>query len=374
MLSYSEFLQELRTCPIEEFMDLTWEGFRNFLSKRKLAIWGASKGGRKVLKLLKELKIKPSYFIDSDLKKQGRDINGIKILSPTKLEKDTQILVLIGTCFKSEIIPFLEKRKIPYITDIKDVLEMLEIMNNELNRWTNKRFSVLNYHLRELYEVLNLLEDNESKDTFLSYLKYLKCFFLFPKKSCKVSPYPQYFHPQVKPERGDIVADVGAFTGDTSARFLQSTPEITKIYAFEPDKRNFLELKKLHQKYKNKLIPIRAAVWDTNRIIKLQSNLGVACHISPEGTEKVKAISLDTFFKNSCPSLIKMDIEGAEENAIKGCYNIIRKCKPKLQVCLYHNPYHLFRIPIFLKKIAPSYKFYIGHHHEFMWELVLYCH
>jgi len=91
MLSYSEFLQELRTCPIEEFMDLTWEGFRNFLSKRKLAIWGASKGGRKVLKLLKELKIKPSYFIDSDLKKQGRDINGIKILSPTKLEKDTQM-------------------------------------------------------------------------------------------------------------------------------------------------------------------------------------------------------------------------------------------------------------------------------------------
>jgi len=376
-VNYSEFLRKLQfqDCPIEKFIDLTEENIlsflRNFLrclpKKKNLVIWGASKGGEKVLEILQKLNIKPSLFVDSDPQKHGKELAGIKILSPAVLKRDKHI-VIIGSSYKSEIIPYLRRKHI-FFLDLHKVSEMLEI-----NGGIEKNFSILNDHLYELYETFCLLEDEESREIYLSHLRCLKCLFLLPKKNCKVSSYPLYFHPKVKPQEGDIIVDAGAYIGDTILNFLQQVPEIEHVYAFEPDKKNFLELKELELKYKDKITLIHAAVWNTNGILKFQSGLGLGSHISANGTQKVKAISLDDFFKDKpFPTLIKLDVEGAEEKAIEGAKNIIENCKPKLQVCLYHNPYHLFRLPLFIKEINPSYKFYVGHHHELFWELVLYC-
>jgi len=91
-------------------------------------------------------------------------------------------------------------------------------------------------------------------------------------------------------------------------------------------------------------------------------------------TTTIQCVSLDKFFENKeKPTLIKMDIEGAEFEALLGAKNLIREKKPKLQICLYHKPRHLWLIPIMLKNWVPDYKLYVGHHSYSWGDIVLYA-
>jgi hypothetical protein len=58
---------------------------------------------------------------------------------------------------------------------------------------------------------------------------------------------------------------------------------------------------------------------------------------------------------------IKLDIEGAEEQALRGAEQTIRKMRPKMAVCLYHSPDDFVRLPRLLDEYCPNYKFYIKH-------------
>ena len=71
---------------------------------------------------------------------------------------------------------------------------------------------------------------------------------------------------------------------------------------------------------------------------------------------------------------MKMDIEGAELEALKGAEKQIRKNKPKLAVCVYHKPEDFLEIWGYLKSLVPEYRFYLRHHNAYNGsETVLYA-
>lgn len=72
-------------------------------------------------------------------------------------------------------------------------------------------------------------------------------------------------------------------------------------------------------------------------------------------------------------SFIKMDIEGAELNALQGGGNVLQRWYPKLAICLYHRLQDFWQIPTYVKKIVPDYKLYIRHHQEDLGGTVLYA-
>ena len=329
-------------------------------SKKKIVIWGASRGGKEVLEFLRSISIEPEYFVDSDPEKHGRLVEGIRVLSPSSLKGDE--LVIIGSIHQDEIALCLEQRGIRYISNIFSILHEKSVVK--------KNFSVLNEHLDELIAVFELLADDESKKVYSSYIKYLLSSSPVYVKKVR---YPHYFHPIVRPQKGDIIVDGGAFTGDTILSFLSRVPGIRKIFAFEPDRKNFQKL--MNTYYEDDIVvPVNAALWREEGILQFSEGLGPGSHVSKSSNVQVNCISIDKFFEDKQPpTLIKLDIEGSEKEAILGGRNIISYHKPKLQISIYHDPYHLFEIPFLVKKLNPEYNLYIGHHTGELAELVLYC-
>ena len=72
-------------------------------------------------------------------------------------------------------------------------------------------------------------------------------------------------------------------------------------------------------------------------------------------------------------TLIKMDIEGAELNALKGAQRTIARDKPKLAICIYHSDDDMIRIAEYIHELALGYKLYVRHHTTTFAETVLYA-
>ena len=61
-------------------------------------------------------------------------------------------------------------------------------------------------------------------------------------------------------------------------------------------------------------------------------------------------------------TLIKMDVEGAELQALRGAKQTLQKYKPKLLVACYHREEDLFRLPLLIKDLNPEYQLYFRKH------------
>ena len=77
--------------------------------------------------------------------------------------------------------------------------------------------------------------------------------------------------------------------------------------------------------------------------------------------DAVEVVSLD---EDICEpvSWIKMDIEGAEYDALLGCKNHIKKEQPKLSVSVYHGYEDIIRLPLLIDELNPSYRFYLRYY------------
>ena len=72
-------------------------------------------------------------------------------------------------------------------------------------------------------------------------------------------------------------------------------------------------------------------------------------------------------------TFIKMDIEEAELNVLKGAEKLIKTYKPKLAVCVYHKREDIWEIPRLILSYVPEYKMYIRHYSLLKDETALYC-
>lgn len=137
-------------------------------------------------------------------------------------------------------------------------------------------------------------------------------------------------------KKGDIVLDIGAHIGYYTLLAARMVGNKGKVYAFEPDLRNFEILKKnvKENKYEN-VILINKAVSnkDGEAILFLNyENTGDHRIYNPKDKRKsikIQTVTLDNFFKNKSKKvdLIKIDIQGSEARAFKGAQNLIKQNK-----------------------------------------------
>ena len=91
------------------------------------------------------------------------------------------------------------------------------------------------------------------------------------------------------------------------------------------------------------------------------------------GTMAVPAEPLDAILAGAAPTLLKLDIEGAEPDALQGARRTIEAHAPVIAVCVYHRQDHLWRIPLMLKEMRDDYAFFLRPHNEEGWDLVCYA-
>ena len=135
---------------------------------------------------------------------------------------------------------------------------------------------------------------------------------------------------------GDIVVDIGAHIGYYTLQFANLVGPTGKVYAFEPEPKNFELLKKNVQinKYDN-VVLIQKIVSDKDGIVEFFiskfDSIGNKLFKSNEAGSsiKIESTTLDEYFKDLKEKIdfIKMDIQGGEGKAILGMKNLLKENK-----------------------------------------------
>lgn len=192
----------------------------------------------------------------------------------------------------------------------------------------------------------------------------------------------QYFDfPQLY-KKGTAFIDAGCFDCSDSLKFnVWCGGVYSKIYAFEPDTANFTNCKRIAEDRELKNIELfHAAVGKIAATAQFVSQCGTASHLAKnsaeqaESMETVQIVALDEVIDRATRvGFIKMDIEGAEYDALIGARSILLRDKPLLAICIYHKRGDMLAIMDLLHTLVPEYIFWIRHYSMTTNETVLYA-
>ncbi|NBJ02676.1 FkbM family methyltransferase [Lachnospiraceae bacterium] len=159
-----------------------------------------------------------------------------------------------------------------------------------------------------------------------------------------------------------------------------------EVYSFEPDPSNYKRAVQNLSVYERiDLIPCGISSRKTELMFESSRETeGLGSHMMPNDissynseTLTIPATSLDQFFadkpKSLWPTIIKIDIEGGEKEALIGAQNIIKAQKPQLIVCAYHKPEDIYELPETILKIRDDYRLSLWQIGQSFWDLILYA-
>ena len=221
--------------------------------------------------------------------------------------------------------------------------------------------------------VADLLADQQSKKEYLGAIKFRQTFH--KKDSCFAGyAEAQYFLDLVRFNKDEVFVDCGAYNGDTIESFFEHCKEYRQIVAFEPEAKNFEELK---NKYGGnpKITLIKAGTYDKDGIVTFDPKITRPNRTSGRVMEcrskkdkeyfvNIEVRAIDNLNLENV-TYIKMDVEGAELNSLQGAKQTILRDKPKLAVSIYHSDEDMVRIAEYIHGLNLGYKLYVRHYGKY---------
>ena len=115
------------------------------------------------------------------------------------------------------------------------------------------------------------------------------------------------------------------------------------------------------ENYKNIYI-FEKAITNFNGTTHFDKNADLSANSTSSGGElAVEAVTLDADIKDKI-TMVKMDIEGGEMNALIGMKNHIKNDTPTLLISVYHNNTDLLDIPKYISTINKNYNYYLRYY------------
>jgi FkbM family methyltransferase len=370
--------------------------------KIPIVLFGAGSLGIRLCNGLKINNIRIASFCDNNSKIVGGQCAGSPVISIEELKKDyigSLIVISASQPHVQQIKNQLERLGFPNDMIRTPPLDPLLYYSNAVKLyWSSDDLEKKSLQLQNAYD---LLYDQKSKDLFVHRLALLAGAFdyesfkrfiqdfgdLISKRNPNLFSNPRYdenhfyFFSEFFPlKNNEVFANVGALIGDCAIEFVNASKQkgyqYEEIINFEPDPDNFLKLSENMSHIANvRCFPY--GLWSSKARLRFsnpnQSIAGTPGWLDTNGSLEVEVDSLDHLLPNAEISFIKMDVEGAETEALRGAANTIQKNTPKIAVSVYHNRDDIFEIPILINQIHPGYKFYLRHHSTTFSETVLFA-
>ena len=332
--------------------------------KKPIVLYGMGNGAEKIMSVLESYGMKADEVFASDEFVRGHSFCGYKVkkLSEIESEYDDFIILLSFGAGYTELI-----------NKIKAIANKHELYAPDLPVYGDVIFTYeyFNEHIKEAQKIYDMLADEKSRQVFCDVLNYKisgKIDYLFSCESERRDAVKEIINPKYE----DIYVDLGAYNGDTVLEMLELTGgKMKKIIAFEPDKRNYRKLSENTAGY-DFCECINDGAWSEDTSITFSQTSGRNASVSDKG--KITEMRSVDSVTNCRADIIKMDVEGAEEQALLGAEKTICSCKPRLIVSAYHRSEDIFKLPLFIQKLNPEYKLFLRHHPYIpAWETEIYA-
>lgn len=332
---------------------------------KPIVLYGTGNAAERIIDQLNAGDIKISGIFASNGFVRDRSFAGFKVMSYEDCKTqfgDMIVLVCFGSHLPEVIdnIKFIDSEQELYMPDLPVVGDGL---------FTEKFFAE---HKEDITQLSSLLADDESRRVLSELITYRLTGRINHLLACESSDEENIKLLGLGAD--EIYMDLGAYTGDTVAQFLSFTSgKYSKIYAVEPEERNFRKLFENTKELQNIQL-INAAVGDVPGEIMFTHGVGRGGALGKGKTRPVTQESVDHILQGNPISYIKIDVEGGELEALEGARESISKYKPKLLVAAYHRIDDYWSIPKKLLEINPDYKFYLRKSPCLpCWEVNYYC-
>lgn len=346
-----------------------------------LVMFGAGLIGRRTLAGLREVGIEPLAFLDNNPTLWNTSVDGLKVLSPQEgtgiFADKCAVVVTIWNYGHS----FIQTREQLNALGCRKVVSFVSLWWKYPDVFPPHYFLDLPHKILENSEDVRrafaLWADDSSRNEYLAQLRWrlLLDYDGLPNPG----DHEQYFPGDLfSLSPTEVFVDCDAFDGDTLKGFLRCRNESFEcIVALEPDPVNFRNLQRyvssLAEGIRSKITILNLAAGATRNKVRFRATGTPASGMSIEGELEVDSLPLDEILYGLAPTYIKMDIEGAEPEALTGAARSIQDCRPIIATCVYHQPDHLWRIPLLTESLSEDYSFFLRTYSPDGWDVICYA-
>ena len=325
------------------------------LEDRPIVVYGMGNGADKLFCRLEKYGISVADVFASDGFVRGHNFRGYRVKSFSEIKSTYSefVILLSFASSRGDVIEML--------TEIDSTCEMyipdMPIADEE--EYFDREF--YNSHYREVVSAYESLADEESRAIYSAVVNYR----LTGRLEYLLGAYntQEEIYSLIKKKEVKTFVDVGAYRGDTLKEAYENFDTLERVYAIEPDKKNFKKLSAYAETLPIEVYTVNSAAWSDEGEGEFSGsgnrNSTIGATASYEHTkDTVSLVTVDSVVKHSV-DYIKYDVEGAEFEAIVGSRETIMKYTPALLVSLYHRSRDIFYLTEYLKKMYNSYDFYI---------------
>ena len=370
-MTKEKFLEELAVLKDENFTEKMIAEIKNL--KLPVVIFGAGIYAKRIVDMLVAHDVDISgCMVDSEYFKPNQTYLGFPIYSPEQISDKCGQYIFVRGIAISPKNDFAEKIRRIMNNDNVAVYEFLADKSEAIT------YDYILENQDKFWETYNLLADDLSRKTMEVFFKtHITENTVYIKNLLDETGVSKEYFNEFTRDRAvnGVYVDCGAYIGDSVEDFVDFVDgKYKKVFAIEPDTKNFLKLEKLvrDKDYKNVEL-FNCGVWDKRDSLTFESTGSLGSVISESGDITIEVDSIDNIVGTESVDFIKMDVEGVELKALQGAEKTMSRSKPVLALSAYHKKDDLIAIPPFVKSIYKNCKFYLRKHERLdLWDFDLY--
>jgi FkbM family methyltransferase len=287
---------------------------------------------------------------------------GHKVLTPDAVPDDIKrshvVLVTVATAAYAPVEEALREEGFQHVVPFYDFAEGFRDVHPLSNGWFAGAFSELD--LRMTQRALDGFADDMSRAHHLQFLAWRRLRQEWTFEGAPVTGDDRFFIPEVMAALGqdEVFIDAGAHHGSVIEAFSERrNGNFRRIIAVEPDAANREKLRAVADTTMsgdNRIAIFDCALGSAPGEARFHSGLGYASQVSSTGKDMVRIEILDAL---APASFLKLHLEGAELEALKGGRELLRRDRPIVAATVYHNDDGIWRTPLWLIETLADYRF-----------------